>query len=91
MTITERRERGTELCRRLSSAVAAIAPPGIGRWEKAWQIVGPADSAFMAALTGWEADPTDTAMARVEFAYKAVLHAWAGAASEYEKERQGTR
>ena len=86
MSTTDRLARGTELCRRLSSAVAALAPRGIGRWERAWEIVGPADSEFMIALTAWEADPTDAPMARVESAYKAVLCAWAEAIREYEEQ-----
>lgn len=81
--------RGTQICRRLSAAVAEIAPDGIGRWVPAWDIVAPADAEFMIALADWEADPTDDAKLRVKATYTAVLDAWRRAAVEYGGYRQG--
>lgn len=84
------RERGTEICRRLCRDVASIAPQGIGRWERAWQITAPADADFMLALTAWEADPTnDVARQAVRDAYSRVLRAWRLATAEYTRHHNG--
>lgn len=83
LTPEERRERGTSLCRRLAADVAKLAPEGIGRWDTAWEMVAGADATFMAALSGWEADPSEAALDRVRNAYGAVIDAWREAAHEY--------
>lgn len=82
----QRRERGTNLCRRLAEDVALIAPQGIGSWDRAWDIVGPADAAFMAALSGWEADPSPGTLERTRAAYQAVLQAWRVATAAWERQ-----
>lgn len=89
MTRDEIRERGTEICRRLTRDVASIAPAGIGHWDRAWQIVAQPDADFMAALTAWESDPTNpTAKQRVRDCYAAVLEAWRRAVTEYTRHSQ---
>jgi hypothetical protein len=86
----ERRDRGTELCRRLAQDVSEIAPPLIGHWDKAWDLVGDADAHFMATLSGWESDPSPEALATVSAAYDAVLAAWRDAVSQFEQHVEGT-
>ncbi len=83
MSPEERRGRGTELCERLTQDVAEIAPPGIGHWDRTWEIVGPADAQFMVALSDWESEPTPEALATVTAAYDAVLDAWGDAVRRF--------
>ncbi len=89
MTTDELRGRGTQICVRLTQDVAKIAPEGIGSWDPAWAIVADADAEFLAALTAWEAEPTDDTKARVKITYHAVLDAWRDAALQYEAQQQG--
>jgi hypothetical protein len=88
LTPEERRERGTKLCERLAEDVASIVPKGIGRWDRAWDIVGGPDADFVAELTAWEAEPGTAALERVRGSYRAVLAAWQRAADEYGAERR---
>ena len=80
----EVRERARLICEQLGKDVAALVPEGIGRWERVWNIVAAADADFMAAVSGWEADPESAeAKRRVKLTYAAVLDAWHQAADEY--------
>src|SRR5690606_22256824 len=88
----EIRERGAEVCRRLERAVAVVAPPGIGRWPRAWELVAPADAEFMAALSAWEADPTsEAARQAVRDTFSGVVGAWRLAAIEYRRHQGAER
>lgn len=81
------RGRGTEICRKLGGDVEHLTPPGVGRWERTWEIVAPADSDFMAALSAWECDPmSEPARVRVKQSYAAVLRSWRQAVAEHERE-----
>ena len=86
MTREELRRRGTLICRGFSAEVATIAPAGIGHEERVWDSVAEADADFMAALTGWEAEPSDEAKDRVRATYRAVIGAWRRAVAEFERE-----
>lgn len=86
MTAAERRERGTLLCRQLADEVASIAPGDIGRWERAWEIVAGADTAFLVALTLWETTGADGDLPALRAAYGNVVTAWRRAVAEYERE-----
>ncbi|MEQ1856169.1 MAG: hypothetical protein ABL963_06860 [Longimicrobiales bacterium] len=81
------RERGTLVCSRLNKAVEQVTPPGIGRWDRAWDIVAGADADFMVALTAWEADPCDATRELVKHTFAAVLDAWRRAVAEFNRER----
>lgn len=83
MSTTERTERANRLCRRLAGDVAAIAPAGLGTWDRAWEIVDPPSAELLAALTAWEATGDEEAVAAVKAAYDAVLAAWREAARQY--------
>ena len=85
--MADRRERGTKLCRRLAADVGGIAPTGIGRWSRTWDMVASADTAFMLALLRWERTGDDAERPALRQAYAAVLDAWRRAAAEYERER----
>jgi len=88
MTAAERREGGIRLCRRLAEEVAEIAPQGIGRWDRAWEIVDGPSAAFMIALTRWEATGSERDKPPLRTAYYAVLEAWREATAEYHQ-REG--
>ena len=90
MSPEERRGRGTELCQRLTQGVEEIAPPGIGHWDRTWEIVDPADAEFMVALSAWESEPTPDALATVTAAYDAVLVAWKDAVTRFHQHVQET-
>ena len=84
MTTDERRERGTELCRRLSADVDKAVPKDIGAWSPAWEIVGDADAEFMLALTKWESTGTAPDKAALRAAYAEVLNMWRRALAAWE-------
>lgn len=83
MTYEQRQAKGKILCEKLSEAVAHIVPEGIGRWDRAWDIVDGSSATFMAALSAWEIDPSDATMQQVSEAYDLVLEAWRFAAAEF--------
>lgn len=89
MTPEERRRRGTMLCEKLTREVAEIAPPGIGHWDRAWELVSDADASFMLALTRWEATGSDDDKPALREAYFAVLNAWRTATAEFNRHQQG--
>jgi hypothetical protein len=83
-------ERATEICRRLATDVASIAPPGLGSWDRTWDIVADADTDFMIALTAWEADPTsEETKQQLRAAYARALDAWREAVAEWQREAAG--
>ena len=84
MTTEERRERGTELCRRLSSDVDKAVPRDIGAWSPAWEIVGDADAGFMLALLKWESTGSEADKAALRAAYAKVLSMWRRALAAWE-------
>ena len=86
MTHEERQAKAKILCEKLAEAVAGIAPEGIGRWDRCWQVVDAPSAEFMTALSAWEADPSDMTMQLVHDAYDAGMAAWRQAASEYTTE-----
>ena len=77
-----RAEAARKLCEHLACDVAAIAPVGIGHWPEAWEIVAPADSSFVIALTAWEATGSESDRTKVRAAYHAVLAAWGTAVEQ---------
>ena len=83
MSYADRQETGRLLSRKLAEAVAIIAPRGIGRWDRCWEVVDGPGANYMTALSAWEIDPSDVTMQRVSDAYDAVMAAWRIAVSEY--------
>ena len=71
-----RTDRGTRMTARLCGAVAAVCPPGVGRWEEAWTLTAPTDRAFMAALRKWEQDENPGTVAALKAAFDAHVNAW---------------
>ena len=48
-----RAEAARKLCDQLATDVAAIAPPGIGRWPEAWEIVDSGSMPGMPTESTW--------------------------------------
>ena len=86
MSHADRREKGRILCQKLAEAVASIAPKGIGRWDRCWEVVDAPSAEFMTALSAWEIDPSDMTMQLVHDAYDVVMAAWRVAVAEYTTE-----
>jgi hypothetical protein len=84
--MSARIEIGRQMCERLTSAVAAVAPAGVGAWPQAWEVVGPASAAFMELLTRWEDSGDRALLPEIRAAYDNVLSAWRRAAEQYEQE-----
>ena len=87
MSYATRQKKGQLLCAKLSEAVAHIAPGGIGRWDRVWEIVDRPSVKFMLALTEWETNPCTDAAKAVSHAYDDVVTAWRVAADEYATEK----
>ena len=81
-----RQETTRALCQQVARAVQAIAPDGLGHWDRIGEFVDPTDTALVLALSRWEIDPSDTMMQRVTDAYGDVLKAWREAVVEYTAE-----
>jgi len=89
MTPEERRRRGTMLCEKLTREVADLVPEGIGRWDRAWEIVGDADTTFVLALTRWETTGDEAHKPPLRDAYFQVCEAWKRAVADYQREGAG--
>ena len=72
------------VCERLTEEVAQLAPPGLGDWDGAWEIVDAPSAVFLECLTRWEQTGEQTDQDRCDTAYAVVIDAWRLAASEFE-------
>lgn len=86
-------DRATAIARHVASRVAAVAPDGLGRWARAWEIVEGPSTVFLDALHRWETaeDPSPTAEAALRddlrTAADDVVTAWSDAAVEWRAAR----
>ena len=60
-------EAARQVCENMAREVQQIAPPGLGLWEPAWEIVASASAEFMIALCAWEQSPSETLEAQVRY------------------------
>jgi len=89
MTRTDRRrDRGAELCRRLSAEIAKVAPAGLGTWAPAWEIVEEASTRFLDLLNEWERTGNPDLRPAIREAYDATVAAWTEAARRYADRRR---
>jgi hypothetical protein len=77
-------ERTRYVCRRLTERVGEVAPPGLGKWDRAWEVVADPSTAFLDALREWEGEDTPKSRARLQAAADAVVKAWRLASQEWE-------
>jgi len=84
--VTGRRD-GAVVARWLAERVREVAPPGLGRWGPAWELVEEPSTRFLDALSAWEASGAEADKERVRLAAGGVVAAWREAARQYEAER----
>jgi hypothetical protein len=48
------RRDGTRVARWVTDRVREVAPPGLGRWPRAWELVEAPSAEFLDALAAWE-------------------------------------
>jgi hypothetical protein len=78
-------EAGRQVCENMAREVQQIAPPGLGRWEPAWDIVADADAEFMIALFAWEDSPSEKREALVRHWGDEVMARWREAIKKFEE------
>lgn len=83
LTYEQRQERGTVLARRLLTDCGKVSEPGQGLWAEMWEIVDPAETEFVVALSLWEQTGDEAARERVADLYDIVLDAYREAAAAY--------
>jgi hypothetical protein len=83
MTQEERRDHTRLICRKLTAKVNELAPPGLGNWDRTWELVEGPSSAFLDALALWVDHDTPETREDVETTALALLVAWKEAAALY--------
>jgi hypothetical protein len=78
-----RAERTRLIARRVSDRIADVAPPGLGHWPDAWELVAAPSRAFLDALECWERTGTKAAEVEVTRLARQVVEAWSEAAREW--------
>jgi hypothetical protein len=78
-------EAARQVCENMAREVQQIAPPGLGLWEPAWEIVADADAEFMIALFAWEDSPSEKLEAQVRYWGDEVMARWHEAAKRFEE------
>ncbi|HCO13200.1 MAG TPA: hypothetical protein DIT46_03385 [Gemmatimonadetes bacterium] len=74
-----------QVCENLGREIQAICPPGIGRWNPAWDLVASADVEFMLALFAWEDQPSEELEAQVRYWGDELMERWREAARRFEE------
>ena len=82
-------EVARRICDNIARQVQQMAPPGIGRWEPAWEIVASASAEFMIALCAWEQSPSETLEAQVRYWGDEVMAGWHEAIKKFEEAPHG--
>jgi len=78
-------EAARQVCENMAREVQQIAPPGLGLWDPAWEIVADADAEFMIALFAWEDSPSEKLEAQVRYWGDEVMARWHEAAKRFEE------
>lgn len=74
--MTTREQKAIEICRRLVSEIAAVAPPGASLDDLAWaDAAGPADR-FITELHRWEDDGAKSRLPTLRRLYNEAVDAW---------------
>lgn len=76
----ERAERAKRMLRKLADYVNRTAPPGLGHWPRAWEMVEEPSGRFLDAVHEWEVTGDPELVPAINVAIKAAGRAWAEAA-----------
>lgn len=72
------------ISRQLVEEVAGVAPPGLGNWATAWEIVEESSRTFNLALGDFARSPSSVNGARIVAGARAVVTSWTIAARAWE-------
>jgi hypothetical protein len=78
------RRDGTRVARWVTDRVREVAPPGLGRWPRAWELVEAPSAEFLDALAAWEETGAPEDKAAASQAASDVVAAWREAARQWE-------
>lgn len=78
------RRDGAAVARWVAERVQEVAPPGLGRWAPAWDLVEPPSMEFLDALARWEESGTVEDREAARAAAGDVVKAWREAAQLWE-------
>ncbi len=67
------------ICRRITNRIGEFSPPGLGHWDRAWDLVEVPSHRFLDALDAWTQDGTPSTQRAVQDAADVLLVAWADA------------
>jgi hypothetical protein len=84
MTRAQRVAYSRQICRRLAEKIGEFAPQGLGHWDRAWELVGPASDRFLDALGLWVEEDTPDGRQEVQRAADRLLEAWIHASARYQ-------
>ena len=87
----DRHAWSVELCRRLTAGIAHQSPPGLGRWEPAWEIVAAPSERLLDALADWERTGAEADRRAALCAAEDVAIAWERAAIAWSKDGRDQR
>jgi hypothetical protein len=79
----DRTAAARRIARWLAEQVRQVAPPGLGYWPDAWQLVDAPSGAFLDALADWQASGSAADQQRAQTTAAAVLAAWRAAAEQW--------
>jgi hypothetical protein len=82
--VTARADAGRRVAAWVAERVRDVAPPGLGRWGPAWNIVEDPSRTFLDALARWEATGAAEDQEATRAAAGAVVAAWREAAQQWE-------
>lgn len=77
-------ERGRLICQRVTRRIAEVAPPGLGLWAPAWEIVATPSDYFLDRLKEWESRDAAQTRTALEGAVNELVRAWRTAAEAWD-------
>ena len=80
----DRHEKARVVSGRVADRIRKVAPPGLGRWDLAWELVAAPSDVFLDALSAWEAADTPGIRSELATASTLLVKAWASAARQWE-------
>lgn len=89
--MTDRRELGKEMRRRVSGKVREVAPDGVGSWDPAIEIVRDPTDQFIDAVDAWVEEATPTTEEQVRRTATELVRAWKEAGRRFRASTERAR